>query len=275
MNELIILAGLSATEQSSLSKIVESQIRKGIELRFFPVSRKTPSYNVDALEEFLRAIANTVSSCYPNYLRLIYIPYTNSTELVDAFFPFADIQSLFPKPEMNSFYRTYFSYEQCLESVVEIIRRGLIQGKLPGKKHFSLLPAENFHLGNKQLGLCLKNCYVYDLLKEEDLESSIKTNSDAFCYEDSRGLVFPVSKKPEGSLGYSPYKMTAKYFLSSYYRLGRFWGAGFHHDVASSTKATLKGVELDCSVCGPTPGRNATHANIYLNDYIRLEYPNS
>jgi hypothetical protein len=31
-------------------------------------------------------------------------------------------------------------------------------------------------------------------------------------------------------------------------------------------------MDITCSLYGIVEGKNATHANIYLNDYIRIEY---
>ena len=57
--------------------------------------------------------------------------------------------------------------------------------------------------------------------------------------------------------------------LKGLYRFGAAVPNGFHHDVQYEQGRTLAGVEFECAIMGKVRG-NASHANIYINDFVRI-----
>ena len=270
MSEHFIIAGIAAKDQTSLKKSLQRNgLRTSNTIIFLTVKEKNPDYRTSVIETMLAGLANTVSKKSPEKIRVIYMPYKNSNILKDLFFPFADTQSF---DDSNIYYDYVLKYveniEELAKKLLKIIRNGLKIKPRPSKKHYLLLPNRNFIVESKSFSKLLYKFYFGNL--DKNIFNSIKKNTEFRCYEDSRNLVFPVTKMNEGNLRYKKSEMTPRHFLGGIYRFGMLWGAGFHFDVKHISKPTLNGYKFTCSVNGEIEKKGITHVNIYLNDFVRV-----
>lgn len=270
MGEHIIIAGIAAKDQSVLRRCLERNgLRKHNTVTFLTVQTKQPIYKKIVIEKFIDGFAQTVSKKTPKTVRVVYIPYKKSNVLEELFFPFADIQ---PFNNTDTYYDYILNHFNDINEfsceLLQVIRNGLKIKKRPPRRHYLLLPNKNFIIEDKKFFEFLHKFYFGDL--DENIFSCIKENRELRCYQDSRNLVFPVTKMNEGNLRFDDAKRHPKHFLKGIYRLGMLWDAGFHFDVKHISKSTLSGYKFICSVNGEVDNRNATHVNIYLNDFVRV-----
>ena len=272
MSEHIIIAGIAAKDQSVLRKCLEKNgLRKHNTLTFITVQTEQPVYKKVVIEKFIDSFAKTVSRKTPKTVRVVYVPYKESTILEESFFPFADIQSLNNTTTYYDYILNHFKdIKEFSHELLQVIRNGLKIKRRPPRRHYLLLPNKNFIIEGRSFFEFLHKFYFGDL--DENVFSSIKENKDLRCYQDSRNLVFPVTKMNEGSLRFDDAKRHPKHFLKGIYRLGMLWDAGFHFDVKHINKATLSGCKFICSVYGEVDNSKATHVNIYLNDFVRVPH---
>ncbi len=270
MGEYIIIAGIAAKDQSVLQKCLEKNgLRKHNTLRFITIPERQPIYKKLVVEDFIDNFAKTVSKKLPKKIRVVYMPYKGSAILEESFFPFADIQAFNKTATYYDYILNHFNnIEEFSCELLKVIRNGLKIKKRPPRKHYLLLPNKNFIIKGKEFFDFLHDFYFGSL--DENIFSSIKENTELQCYQDSRNLVFPVTKMNEGHLRKEDAKKYPRHFLKGIYRLGMLWDAGFHFDVKHITKPTLKGFKFICSVHGEVNNSNATHVNIYLNDFVRV-----
>lgn len=270
MGEHIIIAGIAAKDQSTLKKIMEGNgLRKDNTIAFLTVKEKDPIYKDSVIEAMLSALANTVSKKLPNAIRVIYIPYKGSDILVEKLFPFADIQSLDNTRTYVDYILTHFDHINNLgQQLLGMIRNGLNIKARPSRRHYILLPNKNFIIDNLCFSTLLREFYFGN--RDENVFHCIKENKKLHCYEDSRNIAFPVTKMNEGNLRFEQSSMSPRHFLTGLYRLGMLWDAGFHFDVKHSSKPTLSGFKFICSLKGEVEYSEATHLNIYLNDFVRV-----
>lgn len=270
MGEHIIIAGVAAKDQSVLRKCLKGNgLRKNNTVTFLTVQERQPIYKKLVIENFIDSFARTVSKKTPTRIRVVYVPYKGSTILEDLFFPFADIQSLNKTITYYDYILNHFNgIEEFSRELFQAIRNGLKIKNRPSRRHYLLLPNKNFIIDGKEFFDFLHKFYFGDL--DENVFSSIKENRELQCYQDSRNLVFPVTKMNEGKLRYDDAKKHPRHFLKGIYRLGMLWDAGFHFDVKHISKSTLSGFKFICSVKGEVDNSNATHVNIYLNDFVRV-----
>lgn len=270
MGEHIIIAGIAAKDQSVLRKCLKKNgLRKHNTVTFLTVQEKQPIYKKFVIEGFIDSFAKTVSKKAPKTIRVIYVPYKGSTILEELFFPFADIQSLNKTTTYYNYILNHFSdIEEISHELFQAIRNGLKIKKRPSRKHYLLLPNKNFIIDGKEFFDFLREFYFGNL--DENIFSPIKKNMELQCYQDSRNLVFPVTKMNEGNLRYADAKKHPRHFLKGIYRLGMLWDAGFHFDVKHISKPTLSSFKFICSINGEVNNSNATHVNIYLNDFVRV-----
>jgi hypothetical protein len=269
MSEHLIIVGIAAKDQAVLKKKIREGLRSSNTITFLTVSINEPTYKKSVIEGMLAGLARTVSKKAPKAIRVIYMPYKNSAIIKRLFFPFADTQSL---DNTNIYYEYALNYfkniDEFSQKLLGVIRNGLKIKNRPSKKHYLLLPNNNFAIEDKCFSELLFEYYFGNL--DEEVFRGIKKNKELKCYEDSRNLAFPVTKMNEGSLRFDQAKMSPWHFLSGIYRLGMSWGAGFHFDVKHISKSTLNGYKFNCSVHGKVVCRGTTHVNIYLNDFIRV-----
>lgn len=270
MSEHLIIAGISAKDQSTILKNIHNQrLRKDTFITFLTVSEKNPIYKKSVLETMVDGFARTVSKKSPNTIRIIYMPYKNSTVIEEFFFPFADIQSFDETKTYYDYALKYFdNINEFTKKLLSVIRNGLRIRERPPRSHYLLLPNNNFIVGSKKFSDLLFEYYFGSL--DENIFKCIKENTELHCYEDSRNLAFPVTKMNEGNLRFNQAKMPSKHFLSGIYRLGMLWDAGFHFDVKHISKKSLTGYKFTCSVQGEIECNGVTHVNVYLNDYVRV-----
>lgn len=270
MSEHLIIAGIAAKDQTVLQKCLKRDgLKKSNTITFLTVEEKQPIYKTQVITTKVDSLAKSFSKKPPNVVRVIYIPYKNSDILQRLFFPFADTQSFDETQIFYQYVLKYFnSIDEFSRQLLKIIRNGLKIKKRPPKKHYLLLPNKNFIIENKNFSELLYEFYFGDL--DEDIFSCIKENREFDCYEDSRNLVFPVTKMNEGKLKFDPSKMSPRHFLNGIFRLGMLWDPGFHFDVRHVIRPTLRGYSFTCSIQGIVEGRGATHVNIYLNDFVRV-----
>lgn len=270
MGEHIIIAGIAAKDQSVLRKYLKKYgLRKHNTVTFLTVQEREPIYKKLVIEDFIDSFAKTVSKKKPKTIRVVYMPYKGSTILEELFFPFADIQSLNKTTTYYDYILNHFNdIEEFSHKLFQAIRNGLKIKKRPPRKHYLLLPNKNFIIEGKEFFYFLREFYFGNL--DETIFSSIKENREFQCYQDSRNLVFPVTKMNEGNLRYDDAKKHPRHFLKGLYRLGMLWDAGFHFDVKHISKPTLSGFKFICSVNKKVDSSKATHVNIYLNDFVRV-----
>ncbi|WP_289019854.1 hypothetical protein [Desulfobacter postgatei] len=269
MGEHIIIAGIAAEDEPILKKSLTKLggVRKGNTLSFLTIKKKKPVYSKDVIQKSIDSLAITVSRKRPNALRVIYIQYPKSDILKELFFPFADTQSL-DDVEYYQYVLNHFNIDQLNRKLLAVIRRGLKLRNRPAKTDYVMLPNKNFIFERKEFSELLYDYYFGCL--DRDIFKDIKMNQNHNGYEDSRKLVFPVTKMDEGLLRYDESKMASKHFLDGIYRLGIEWNPGFHFDVRHSIRPTIPKCQFKCSINGDVEGNGATHVNIYLNDFVRL-----
>ena len=270
MSEHFIIAGIAAKDQTVLQKCLEKNgLRKANTVSFLTVKEKEPTYKTIVIKKVISSLANTVSKKSPKVIRVIYIPYKNSDRLKELFFPFADTQSFDNTSVYYDYVLKYFNdISEFSNKLLGIIHNGLKIKNRPSRRHYILLPNNNFIVENKKFSQLLHEFYFGSL--DENIFKGIKENRELCCYEDSRNLAFPVTKMNEGNLRFEQSKMSPRHFLNGIYRLGMSWNAGFHYDVKHVNKPTLNGYKFTCSVNGEVEFRGATHVNIYLNDFVRV-----
>lgn len=271
MSEHIIIAGIAAEDQAILRKCLDKHggVRNGNNISFLEVKKKNPIYKEDVIKARIDSLANTVSKKKPAIIRVIYVPYQNSHILKKLFFPFADAQSLDDANEYCQYVLKYFrNIDELSQQLLKVIRIGLKIKKHPSKRDYVMLPNKNFIIEHKKFSELLYEFYFGCL--DQNIFKCIKMNNKFRGYEDSRNLVFPVSKMAEALLRFEPSKMSSKYFLTGIFRLGRAWNPGFHFDVRHNSKSTLNGYQFQCSIKDEVEANGVTHVNIYLNDFIRL-----
>jgi len=270
MSEHLIIAGIAAKDQTSLQKHLESNgLRKSYTISFLTVKEKEPIYKTSVIEENITSLAKTVSKKLPDVIRVIYIPYKNSKILEELFFPFSDTQSFNNTFTYSDYILKYFrGIDELSFKLLEIIRNGLKIKSRPSRRHYILLPNKNFIINNQIFSELLRDFYFGNL--DEDIFKCIKKNNELQCYEDSRNLAFPVCKMNEGNLRLGESEKSPNHFLNGMYRLGMRWDAGFHFDVRHISKPTLTGYKFICCNNGEVECGGVTHANIYLNDFIRI-----
>jgi len=270
MSEYIVIAGIAAKDQAQLSKyLIKNGLRKTNTIAFLTVAERNPVYKKTVIEAMITSLAQTVSKKLPDNIRVIYIPYKNSNILKELLFPFSDIQALDDSQVYYEYVlRCFKSIDELGRKLLEVIRCGLKIKSRPSKKHYVMLPNNNFILGKKIFGGVLSEFYFGDL--DEAKFRTIKKNNEFDCYEDSRNLAFPVTKMHEGNLRFNKSRTNPRHYLNGIYRLGFSWHPGFHFDVQHSSKSTLSGCRFTCSVKGEVEGRGMTHVNIYLNDFVRV-----
>ncbi|WP_419784045.1 hypothetical protein [Maridesulfovibrio sp.] len=269
MSEHCLIAGISAKDQPYLTKFFKQKLRGATSTSFLTVKEQNPFYRNEVIKSTLAAFANTISKTKPDKIRIIYIPYRYSDDLKEAFFPFADIQPFDETPLYEDYVaKSFKNLDEFGLKLLDVIKGGLKIKKKPPKKHCMLLPNKNFTLENGTFRDLLKRFYFENL--DDSIFNDIKKATEERCFQDSRGLVFPVTKMNEGSVTYKHEITPPEHFLSGCYRLGIYWEAGLHFDVKHPNKP-LKNYTFTCNIKGKKniPSKT-THVNIYLNDFIRL-----
>lgn len=269
MIEYCIVAGVAAKDQSKLRAFLKENGRGSSRIDFLTVAERNPAYKESVIEGLLGSIAKTVSRLKPNIIRVIYVPYRRSEFIQELFFPFADIKPLDNGKCYDEYVLKYYkNIEEVGGKILEILRGGLRLKKRPSKKHCVLLPINNFYVNGSTFAELLRR-YCFENV-DDLIFNCIAENNTHHCYEDSRNIIFPVTRVNEGELKFKEGEVNPKHFLSGIFRLGFSVDAGFHFDVTHARKPTLNGYRFNCSINGVFLSRGNGYLNIYLNDFIRV-----
>jgi hypothetical protein len=154
------------------------------------------------------------------------------------------------------------------------------------------LPPGNFHLPGRRLSEAFRELIhrarswenplpdgiSAELFDHDRLPGFLKNQQERqYIFRDARGLVFPCARSNElhglpEDVHTESDAARIRHFLRSVYRFGASVPDGLHHDAQLEWGEPLRGVSFECSLNG-TLFVSASHANVYLNDYVRPGRP--
>jgi hypothetical protein len=183
----------------------------------------------------------------------------------------------------------------CFEAVNEamtIVSRDfeeIVQPRVKSRKSSEslLLPPENFEgtlspireffieltRGTRSWSDPYPDLKLLRWFSRDDLPNFLRGDEKKQIFQDIRKLIFPCAR-PSELHGVAPPVPPAEEFLyllqnlKTLFRFGAPLEGGFHHDVQLERGQKIKGVVFHCSSAGSVIV-DATHANIYPNDYVR------
>lgn len=238
------------------------------------VSAPEAKYKSSLLRSILSNVQSHISSNeadLPQSITIIYAPDETQGELITACFLFAHL--------IPCNYRNIYDLGTVMKDICRIID----SYKFPSHKPYQYLPTRNFEIAYQGGVYNLFLNYFLNQISLDMVEThflSKNFNCENFpnfltgkarkkFYVDKRNLIFPQCRPNEAHGRYIGGDDALNY-LSAYYRFGELKGCGFHYDVQYAKK-DLSGTEF---VCLPKWERitatHQTHANIYLNDAVRL-----
>lgn len=232
----------------------------------------------------------------PKRIALFYVPAEDDQQLLRAFDFF-----VFPIPlrGLAVFDETghqkrhqLFACEDAIEKAFEVYSRdlvGIVERRIKNRRSSEplLLPPLNFHLPDQRLQQvfseltlgtrawehALPENILPEMFDAERLPDFLSPKEQQRMYRDARNVVFPCARPKE--LHAQLPEITAQAdlpilldFLRSTYRFGTSLPYGFHHDAQLERGRRFNQMRFDCSRKGQV-SVSATHANIYLNDYVR------
>lgn len=286
---IFAIAGLPPAISGRVATHLNKLYAKSGTFRALSAAHTGPIYNSDYLNQLIRMIADFVSAqeVPPKTISVFYVNITNTERLVEQLYRFA---SLVPLNDYAEAAAWRFSEQEARDHVERafVNRQPLA---VPGRNAVHLLPAKNFQVTEDvQFGSVLKD-FVSGQLENKDLVQRINTA----CYTsndlprvlrngrkktfavDTRGLVFPPCAPTEAH-GLKRYdrsgspEVTMSYLVSAY-RLGSFIGHGFHYDVQFARRTDIENAEFVCCEQGDLMAtKSNAHANIYMNDFVRLSH---
>lgn len=253
-----------------------------------------------------RRVNGTEQQSVPSSIMLLYVPSVDDEFLLRRF-DFA----VFPIPlhELALRDATGRQFRHSEKALTETLRRAMDPAgpvrqnlhiikeriaRLSDAEPF-LLPPRNFHLerdkriaslfeafrrGERQWADRIPELCPQSLKK--DNFSRLEKNETRKVFIDYRKLIFlkahstaydGATRETEEGKRYGPPEDPERDLLlklKGLYRFGAPLPNGFHHDVQREQGKTLEGVEFECARSGQVRGR-ASHANIYTNDFVRIE----
>ena len=276
--QLYVICGLPKSTSSAVCQELARRLPKFDFIQF--VSALTaPKYTDGYLENVLSSLAKHIlkkRKDLPSTLSVIVADDISIERISNAFFPFA---RLF-KCELEDAYNIDSNVRQFL-SIIE-------ENPIQNLKEFLFLPPGNYQVAARNTIEIFRGFYrgIYTVdelekffptkkFNKSNLSKVLKGKMHHDFFIDDRKLVFPPCKPTESHAEAHEedlQKYGPRYFLSSLYRFGIHKKTGFHHDVQFAFGKKLhSGVVFFCGKKNErTECAGQTHANIYMNDYVRF-----
>jgi hypothetical protein len=307
--ELFLLAGLPHPEHSRAEKSLKRIAGPYAKIVAVPSSswdgngRLFPPKTIDALlrgavEFATRRLKNRSDDqvSQPRHIVLFYVPADDDQDLLAAFDFF-----VFPVPlrELASFDETGQQRrhqptvcDRSIETAFGVCSRdlfGIVKRRIDSRRSSEplLLPPINFHLPGARLQKTFFELtrgarawehplpeIAAETFDRKRLPNFLGHQEHQVIYRDARKVVFPCARASElhGRLPDVESAATVpemQDLLRSAYRFGAPLPEGFHHDAQLEDGRNFHQMEFNCSRKGSIL-INASHANIYPNDYVRV-----
>jgi len=303
--DLYLLAGLPKEVVNAAENFLATRYKDTVRVHSVPASSKDgrlyPQSNVEALLRVAlkfvdRRMKNSpTAEPHPRSILLLYVPAPDQDRLLQALdfcvFPIA-MRRLAEYVDGHQCRHTLKKCFVAVDAAMTIVRRDfeeVVQPRVRSRRSSEpfLLPPENFEgrtgpireffIELTRESRSWADPYPeQDLLRwfdSEDLPQFLRRDERKEIFRDVRKLVFPCAR-PSEPHGLAPPVVPdeelqyLQHNLKAIFRFGALLEEGFHHDVQLERGQRIKGVQFRCSRLGCVTV-DATHANVYPNDYVR------
>lgn len=272
---LFILCGLPKRLSENACQVLQKEFNRVGSFIHLPAGATKPYYTEKYTQQAVDKLKDHIvehHSPLPASLNILYAASMDSDMLRCRCFLFSRLIAYQPE--------RIHDLQSCVDAAADAVLS--LRDDKPDKHQF--MPPLNFHVGlgrrardvfeSWALGTMsdeeLRACFKEKDFNMEKLPVFLKGKKRKKFFVDVRGLVFPPCRPNEehGNLSVDGTSDSFIY-LSAFYRFGWLKGAGFHHDV-QYPKSSLGKTSFACSRAGDVCCNGESHANIYLNDVVRL-----
>lgn len=275
---LFIITGLPNPNALAMQGMLTEKFKFGTFISA-PASIGGDIYTEGYIRQMCKTIAEHLSSygqgrCAdrPKTLSIIFQPCETSHRIQESCFLFSRM--------LECDFEDRFNNGRVLTKIEEIITKAK---NIPSYPDYFFLPAMNYYVERGKVASAIYHKIFIEninqnfegLFRKQRFNKSncqiLHGKKKAHFFVDARDLIFPPCSPPQchGNPNATLTDQEYTTYLAGYYRFGILKECTFHYDVQYANRP-LGATSFDCPCRGGVKAKNASHANIYLNDFVRM-----